>query len=184
MIKPIHHHLLTILALSLLLLPSCISKKKYLEEITGLQQNYETQIAGLDSNVLILSETNEGLRLDLAEKRGANGALLATQDKLQDRIDKLQAEIEQLEETAANKEQSLDVTIEQKNQEIAQKQKQLEDILALMDNREAQLDEVFELLSDSLVGVDSLQYMISRKKGAISIELTEELTLPVEVLPG
>lgn len=175
MMKTLHLSIFSILILALLL-PSCVSKKKYLEEITNLQNNYESQISTLDSNLYVSTEARRSLELNLAEKRGANTALTAMQDKLQGKIDQLEKEIEKLNEAASNKEQSLDVTIQQKNREIASKQKQLADILALMDEREAQLNQVFELLKDTLKGFDSLQYFISRKKDAISIEMTEEMT--------
>lgn len=169
--------LLTIFILVVLfLLPSCVSKKRYLEELSNLQNNYESQISTLDSNLLVSTEARRSLELDLAEKRGANNALTAMQDKLQGKIDQLEKEIEKLNEAATNKEQSLDVTIQQKNREIAAKQKQLDDILALMDKREAQLNQVFELLKDTLKSFDSTEYTINRKKDAISIELTEEMT--------
>lgn len=158
-----------------ILLPSCVGKKKHREALNSLKRDYEQQIAILDTNLYLLSDANDSLELDLAEKRGANGALVAMQDKLLGQIDQLQAEIERLKEAAANKEETLDGTIQQKNKEIAAKQKQLDDILALMDKRAAQLAEVFGLLQDSLRSFDSLTYSVTRKKDAISIELTEEM---------
>lgn len=176
MMKTIPKAILAILIIALLF-PSCVSKKRYLREINSLQSNFESQLSTLDSNLLVSTEARRALELDLAEKRGANNALTAMQDKLQGRIDQLEKEIEKLNESASSKEQSLDVTIQQKNREIAAKQKQLDDILALMNDRDERLNQVFVQIKDSLrlQDLDSTEYVISRKKDAISVELVESM---------
>lgn len=73
---------------------SCISKKNYeavLAQHEVTKQGFENRIAILDRQILNQNQQIDTLNLNLANKVGANTALVATQDKLLDRIDEVQA---------------------------------------------------------------------------------------------
>ena len=85
------------LVLMALISTSCISKKDYeavLAQHEVEKQEFENRITVLDRQILNQGQIIDTLNLNLANKIGANTALTATQDKLLDRIDEVQAQLE------------------------------------------------------------------------------------------
>ena len=93
-----HLHLLLLLPLIPLLLSSCVAKKKHLEIIAA----YDHQIDSLGNLLDTAGNRIYRLDLDVAERKGENAALLASQDKFMNRIIELDDEIERLQQKAAS----------------------------------------------------------------------------------
>ncbi len=100
---------------------SCISKKNYeavLAQHEVTKQGFENRIAILDRQILNQNQQIDTLNLNLANKVGANTALVATQDKLLDRIDEVQAQLEGARKDKSNTSQSLSSTVRAKEDTI------------------------------------------------------------------
>ena len=148
---------LAFLFCSFLLLTSCISKKKYRAEISNLEKDYNGQINQLDKELRISNRAIDTLTLQLAEKKGANRALLMTQDKLQDRIDEIQEEVKNLQNLASAGEKSSNQLVREKEAKIAAKQAQINEILKIIHERENSLKRISTDLANSMISLDSLR---------------------------
>lgn len=96
---------------------SCVSKKNYeatLAQHEVEKQGFENRIAILDRQINQRNNQIDTLNLNLATARGANQALTATQDKILDRIDEVQAELENERKDKSSTSQSLSSTVREK----------------------------------------------------------------------
>ena len=160
---------------SILLLPSCISKKKHLEEIDSLQARHRVEV---DSLARVLGQARADiyqLRLQLAEENGENNALVAMQDKLQTRIDALEAEIERLSQRSQSQRMSLDNALQAKEAELEAQKALLNEVRLLIRNWEQSLSELVAELRDSLYPFDPLSYELEAKEGMASLILSEDV---------
>ena len=166
----------TILLLFSSILISCVGKKKHLEAIDQLTKSYELQIADRDSSLTIANQTIRDQELNIAVRQGENNALTAVQDKLLDRIDTLQNEIEELNEETVSLEQNMDQALQQKAQEIAEKEGKLQELKEILEQRETDLNNIAVELQDTLRSLDSLEHSVQNKAGKITVYLTEKLS--------
>ncbi|RMF03241.1 MAG: hypothetical protein D6772_02405 [Bacteroidetes bacterium] len=130
-------------------LPGCVSKKKLLASQSLAQARQDS----LSQQLVMQQVNNDSLRLALAYQQGANEALLLTQDKLQDRLDDLQLEIDQLSSSASSTVQDLRNQLREKDRTIAARQARLDAVQAVLDRRRerlVQLEKALRSLSDSL----------------------------------
>jgi chemotaxis protein MotB len=112
---------------------TCVSKKTFLAS--------EQAAASADSLAQVqLTE----LRESLAHARGANQALRTTEDKLQDRLDILQQEIDRLGKNASSTQQDMSGQLRQKEQEIADRQAQIDAANRLLRVREERLQAMYD----------------------------------------
>ena len=107
---------------------SCISNKKF--EATLAQhevdkQGFENRISILDRQINNRDQTIDTLQLKLASQNGANAVLLTTQDKLLDRIDEVQAQLDDEKKGASSTSQSLNSTVKEKEGVIKEKEAQI-----------------------------------------------------------
>ncbi len=160
--------LLPLLLLSFLLLSSCVSKKKHLEAMAVYGQRVDSLHYLLDTSYNRIYQ----LELDIAHRQGANEALLATQDKMQDRIIGLDDEIERLQHEAANREESLDSRLQQKDATIAAKQAKIDALANTLGQRQKDMSQLARLLRDTLSSMDSTAYSINIADGQISVSLS------------
>ena len=144
---------------------SCVSKKAHLEILAS----HDRQIASLHEQLDSTAKTIYRLELGVAEQRGANAALLATQDKLQDRIAALRDETDQLKQEAASTVEGLDERIQQKNEEIAARQAKIDALLATLEQRNAAVNQLAMDLQDTLQQVDAANYDLDVTDGRISL---------------
>ncbi|HMQ50084.1 MAG TPA: OmpA family protein [Saprospiraceae bacterium] len=154
--------------LMLLFFSSCVSKKKYLEAI-------QIQMGQSDSlNMLLQScrETVQEKNLDIARRMGENDALLATQNKMLDRIQQLDDELEQLANSATSDLESAEANIKSKEAEIAQKQQKIEELKALLNDREAAMNQLLLLIKDTLTGLKAEQLSVENVNGKLSISFS------------
>lgn len=132
-----------------LVLSGCVSKKTF----QTAQANHQRMRDSLQLEATQLTFQRDTLQDALQFQRGANYALLLTQDKLQDRLDVLQLEIDELSSDASSTQQNLGNRILQKDQELASRQQQLDDIGSLLTRDETRLNELAAKLRS---GIDSL----------------------------
>lgn len=132
-----------------LVLSSCISKKTF----QAAQTNHQRVRDSLQYEATQLAFQRDTLSDALQFERGANYALLLTQDKLQDRLDVLQLEIDELSSDASSTRQNLGNRILQKDQLLASRKQQLDDVGSLLARDEKRLNE---LANDLRSGFDSL----------------------------
>ena len=158
-----------------ILLTGCISKKKHLEEVNHLQEMATTERQELQYRLDMADTLIYNQELKLAERAGAIDALFTTQDRLQARIDLLQEEIERLQTSSEKREQTLDKALQDRVAEIAEKERQLRELGALLDRQNSALQTVLDSARIALMGFDPKDYILSFDQGEVSINLTEKL---------
>ena len=154
---------------AVLLLSSCVSKKRYDEEIGNLTRDYTERISILNDTINSDKELITRLNLRLAERKGENNALTAMQDKLQGRIDDLEKEIESLNDQAASNQQSMDVALRDKQAEVAEKEAMLDEIAAYLQEREKAMTELETAARDSLQAFEQEQWIVETGNGEVAI---------------
>lgn len=167
--------ILITLFISSVLLASCVSSKKYKETVGKLEQEHAARVDSLGVKLSNLEDERERLTIKLAESRGANQALLATQDKLQDRIDQLQAEIENIGSKASNQQQSLNSKLTERESEIDALELRLAQIKGLMSSWENAPKAVAQEIGLALEPFDSTLYMVDHRGGETIVVLNEDL---------
>ena len=157
-----------LLLLAGLALSGCVSKKT----LQTAQANHQRTSDSLQAIVQQLRYEQDTLHDALTFERGANHALLLTQDKLQDRLDVLQEEIDQLGNNASSTQQNLNSSLRQKDQELDRRQQQLDDIDALLTRDEERLTALAVALRsrfDSLEIEEGWEAIVSGNQLRISI---------------
>lgn len=144
-----------------LLLASCISKKKHLAALSTAITVADSLSYRLDSTVQVVYQ----LRLDTAERRGENTALLASQDNLQDRIIALDDEIERLQREQSSEVQDLDERLKERDALIAKREAKIAAIDKLLNERSSELDALGAQLLDTLQRLDSAAFTIEVEPG-------------------
>lgn len=157
------------------LLNSCVSSKKYKETVASLEQQHETDVTKLTEQLTALQAEKNQLTLDLAESRGGNQALLATQDKLQERIDQLQSEVENIGSKASNQQQSMNNELSRRSSEIKVLEQQLAEIKGTIEQWENALKAVAEEISIALQPYDSTQYVVDQRGGEVVVVMNENM---------
>jgi len=121
------------IVLMALISTSCITKKNHeavLAQHEVEKQGFENRIAILDRQILNQGQTIDSLNINLANKIGANTALTATQDKLLDRIDEVQAQLENEKKDKSSTSQSLSSTVREKEDIIKAREAKIANIQA------------------------------------------------------
>lgn len=158
------------LLFALLFLSSCISKKKHLEVTAAYDGRVASLTQSLDSTAYIIRQ----LELELARTQGENSALLATQDKLQDRIIALDDEIERMQSESASKVENMDQRLQQRDATISAKQARIDALLATLEQRNAAMNQLMLSLRDTLRQVDTTAYDIESDNGYISLSFKSD----------
>lgn len=154
---------------------SCVSSKKHKETVSGLEQQHREQVNKLEEQLAALRADKEQLTLDLAQSRGGNQALLATQDKLQERIDRLQAEIENIGSKASSQEQSLNNELSRRSSEISALEQRLDEIKGTIERWENAQEAVAREISIALQPFDSTLYAVDQQGGEVVVALNESM---------
>ena len=112
------------LLLAGLVLSGCVSKKTF-QSAQASHQRLQDSLSSVNQQLRFEQDTLEDA---LSFERGANYALLLTQDKLQDRLDILQEEIDRLGSNASSTQQNLNTRLRQKDEALARRQQKLDDV--------------------------------------------------------
>ncbi|MEQ8706569.1 MAG: OmpA family protein [Phaeodactylibacter sp.] len=154
-----------------LLLASCVSKKKHLAALTVADATADSLSYRLDSTTQLVYQ----LRLDTAERRGENNALLASQDKLQDRIIALDDEIERMDRDQSSEVEDLDARLKERDALIAEREARIDAIRTVLQTRSAELDTLAFQLLDTLQRVDSAVFTLEvESDGVLSLSVLSD----------
>lgn len=156
-----------LLALLPILLSSCVSKKKHLEITAAYDNKVDSLLYRLDTAGNRIYQLN----LSIAERRGENNALLASQDKMLSRIVELDDEIERLQNETATRVGSLDEGLQQRDAIIAAKQAKIDALLATLSQRDKAMEQLQQAILDTLRRLDSTVYTVAITNGQLSVSL-------------
>ena len=161
-----------------LLSTSCISKKNYeatLAQHDVEKQGFENRISMLDRQLSTRNDTINALQLRLANQTGANTVLLSTQDKLLDRIDEVQAQLDNEKKGASSTSQSLSSTVREKEGVIKEKEAQIGRIQSSITKFEENQQKVLGDLSWELEQLFADKQSVDYVNNEIRITMDETL---------
>lgn len=156
--------------LALLTTAACVSKKQHLATVQRYNEMADSLAHQLDSTRQIVY----GLRLDTAERRGENSALLNSQQNLLDRIIALDDEIERLQQQSASQVENLDERLQQKDALIAEREATIEAARALLEARSGALTQLSEQLRDTLWAIDSSAFTVELGNGQLALSIQSD----------
>lgn len=150
-----------------LLTTACVSKKQHLATVQHYNETADSLACQLDSTQQLVYS----LRLDTAERRGENTALLNSQQHLLDRIIELDDKIEQLEQNTASRVENLDERLQRKDALIAKREATIAAASALLEARSAGLATLATQLRDSLLAIDSSAFTVELGNGQLVLSI-------------
>ena len=161
---------LSLILLGCSLLLGCVSKKKFIEQ----NNQYENSQDSLLAIIYALDFEKDTLLLALAYEKGANAALLTTQDRLQDRLDILQKEIDRLGENASTREQLLLSEISDKKAKINTLSAGLEAVQSIMVENNQRLLLLEAAINPLVQDFDKDLVLIRKRTGQLLITINEK----------
>jgi chemotaxis protein MotB len=147
-----------------------VSKKKHLAAVMQYTNVADSLAFHLDSTRQLVYD----LRLDTAERRGENTALLQSQDKLMDRIVALDDEIERMERESASQVENLDERLQQKDAMIAEREARIAKAQALIAARSEELSLLSNQLRDTLLTIDSAAFTVELEGGGLILGIASD----------
>lgn len=157
---------------------SCVGKKKFEAALAKNEldsQGFENRISILDREILQKKRQIDTLSLRYAETRGANGALLATQDKHLDRIDEVQAQLDNARKDKSSTAQDLTSEVRDRDQTIKDKTNQLARISGTIDKfekeNEAKIGNLRWELEQAFAEKQSVEYVNQELRIILNDEL-------------
>ena len=148
----------------LFFLSACVSKKKYLEDIAKVEEEKGLQIAQQRVQITNLDASISDLKLQLAKREGANEALVAMQDRYDEKIKELEEEIERMSSSAENQQESMGLTLKEKEAMIAEKEEQIVAIKQVLEEDENMLLQLSDAMQASLKDFDENTFSIEVKQ--------------------
>lgn len=132
-----------------LVFSSCVSKKTFLATEQNLQESNDA-LSMANGQIAQLEDS-------LTFERGVNYALSTTEDKLQDRLDVLQLEIDNLSNNASSTQQGLNERLRQKDQEIADRQAKIDAANRLLRTRQERLLAINEAIPEIFSSLEIIE---------------------------
>lgn len=140
-----------------------------------MEQSYKTEIGTLNEQLRNSRDELSRMQLQIAERKGENNALLATQDKYLKRLDELEEELDKAQNQAMSKESSLSDALKNKNDQISKLENQIAAIRDALKQEQETLQSIAKEFQDSLAKFPVTQYVVEVRNSKISIALTESL---------
>lgn len=140
-----------------------------------MEQSYKTEIGTLNEQLRNSRDELSRMQLQIAERKGENNALLATQDKYLKRLDELEEELDKAQNQAMSKESSLSDALKNKNDQISKLENQIAAVRDALKQEQETLQAIAKEFQDSLAKFPVTQYVVEVRNGKISIALTESL---------
>lgn len=159
-------HVIIVLAVCMVFMASCVSKKKYLESQVALRYlKYDSaQLANKVSSLNTTVADLQGQVSDLQQK-------ITDQQKL---IADLKSQNEQLNSTASTTKTQLTKS----QQELQDQQKKLQQLQDLLDQQKRKSDELKKKMTDALSGFAASDLTVTQKNGKVYVSLSENLLFP------
>jgi chemotaxis protein MotB len=154
------------------LLCACGMSRK---QVLALETSYKTEIGTLTEQLQKSRSENTRLQLDLAERKGENGALLATQDKFLKRLSELEEQLDQANNQAQNNASNLGETLKERNAKIRNLEKQIANAKTVMVKRQEEYTKLIQVFKDSLATYPNTQYSVELRNGQVVVAFTDAL---------
>lgn len=167
-----------ILSAVCLLNTACVSKKKYEETLTSHdveRKDLQQQMTVLQNENLKKGAQIDTLTLKYTRTKGANEALLTTQDKLLDRIDEVQEQLENERKDKSSTTQDLNSVVREKDQIIEERELELADIQGQITQFEKDQNKVLGEFSLELQQLFDDKQSVDYINSEIRITLEEDL---------
>jgi len=161
--------------LLLCLFSSCVSNKKHKEALQLLQTQQDTllkqEVDLRDTKINAGEKQIRELQLQLAERKGENNALTAMQDKLQNKIDLLEEEMESKSNQSLSNRQELKQKMQAKEKEINNLKESLQEVGAVLDRHQALMEQLANDLRYELQSYNPEQYEVARGVDVVVVNL-------------
>ncbi|MEP6845688.1 MAG: OmpA family protein [Panacibacter sp.] len=159
-------YVIIVATVCMVLMASCVSKKKYLESQVALRYlKYDS--AQLANKVSSLNTTVSDLQnqvSDLQQKIADNQKLIAD----------LKSQNDQLSSTVSGTKTQLTKS----EQELENQQKKLQQLQDLLDQQKRKSDELKKKMTDALSGFSASDLTVTQKNGKVYVSLSENLLFP------
>jgi chemotaxis protein MotB len=150
---------------------SCISKKKFLAS----KMECDSLSTLLNNRIVTQDREIKNMQLRLAEKTGENTGLLTIYDKQEAKIEQLQNQIDKITNQALSRQQLMDLALQRKDEEIAEKQQIAEKLQTAIDKQKKNSQEILTKTQEALRGFDQKELSFENKEGRAHIGLSEKL---------
>lgn len=160
-----------LLLISSTFLPSCVGKKKFLQEVS----TRDSMITNVNRRVIELNQEIARQNLQLAEKNGENNALRELQDKQDRQINRLQNEIEKLTNQSLSQQQLMDMTLRRKQEEIAEKEQIIDNMRQTLEKQEQTMKDMLGRIQAALQQYDQKELSLEIRDGKAYVGLSEKL---------
>lgn len=154
--------------------PSCVSKKKYLREVSN-RTVCDSTLQMINTRNLSLNGEIATLKLQLAEKTGERNALRDLHDKQNQQIDRLEQELRKLTNQSQNRQQTLDVTLQQKERELDAQKAAIQNFKKAILSQEESLKELIDKVTINLSSYSSEELSMEVKNGLGYISISEQV---------
>ncbi len=151
---------------------ACVSKKKYRTEVSR-RADCDSTLQIINKRNLSLNRELADMKLQLAEKTGERNALREIHDKQNDQIDRLEQEIRKLTNQSQNQQQSLDITIQQKEKELQAKKAAIQGFKNTIKSHEQTLSELIQKVATNLPNYSNEDLALEVKNGLGYIRISE-----------
>lgn len=166
-------------SLLLIVTTGCISKKKHLLALDTQAKKeaalLEQEIMLRDSKLNRAQETITQLNLDLSEAKGENNILLMLRGELQDRIAQLESTVENVNSRSSSTQQNLNQNLQQKDAEINRLQDLINQVNATLDRHTQLIGAVAGDLRAAISMVLQDQYFIETGLEEVRLILLDDL---------
>ena len=162
-----------ILFFSIPLFISCVSKKKFLAEVDR-RTTCDSTLQAINTRNLQLNREIATLKLELAEKTGEGNALREIYDKQVSQIDNLEGQIRRLNDQSVNNQEAMGGKLQQKENELADKQAVIDGFKMTINEQEEQLRELIGKVANNLNSYSGDEISLAVKDGQGYIILSEE----------
>ncbi len=161
---------LLVLTISFLGLGSCVSKKKFLNEVS-LRVVCDSTLQQLSAHNLSLNRDIASLELALAEKTGERNAFREVIDKQDLQIDQLNQELRDLADQSLDNQEAQGVALQNKKRELAEKQAVINGFKSALEQQHQKLDELVGRVRDSFPdeSLEGMAFEVRKGLGRISI---------------
>ncbi len=166
--------ILLFLTSSIFCLGSCVSKKKFLNEVS-LRVVCDSTLQQLSSHNLSLNRDIANLELALAEKTGERNAFREVIDKQDLQIDELDQKLRDLADQSVNNRETQNIALLNKSQKLADKQAVINRFKSTIEQQNQQLMELIGKVRDSFPDQNVEDMVFEVKKGLGYISISEKL---------
>lgn len=171
------HTTLIILATSfasIVFFPSCVGKKKFLNEVSR-RATCDTTLQEINSRNLALNRELAQIKLQLAEKTGESNALREMQNKQDAQINRLKLEVERLTNQSLNQQSTMDGALQQRTQELEASKAVIQSFKDVLIDQENRMAELLRKVTEAIPELGGNDLTVEVKDGKAIISLSEKV---------